>query len=166
MLAQFYSFNGDPRVVEKTFDETSAAVDIKPYTAVSDLRGYIIVSADYQSYNYVRLTIAGKQKYFFVTSKLVDTAGRLTMQLSEDVLMTWCDQILNTDCMVSKSNVGANPYFANDLPCLVYSRHSETAAASLEYDHNGDLYFVLVTAGGSVKTNSGLVTEQPNWTGW
>lgn len=166
MTAQFFKFDGDPRVVEKTFSAQSSEVDIKPYTALNDLRGYIIVSPDYQQYNYVKMIIAGKTKYYFVTAKTTDTGGRLTMQLSEDVLMTYKDIILNTDCMVSRANAGANPYFQNDLPCLVCSRNSETASASLEYDHAGSLYFVLVTAGGSTKTSSGLVTEQPNWKGW
>lgn len=165
MTAQFYTFNGDPRVVEKTFASNSSEVDIKPYSALNDLHGFITVSPDYQTYNYVRLVIAGKTKYYFVTAKTTDTAGRLTMQLAEDVLMTFKDLILNTDCMVARSNKG-NPYFQNDLPCLVYSRNSESSSEPLEYDHNNELFFVLVTAGGSAKASGGLVTEEPNWPGW
>ena len=165
MTAQFYRFSGDPRVIEKSFDAQSEVMQIKPYQAINDMHGFIIVSPELESYNYCRLVIAGKTKYYFVTAKAVDTAGRLTMQLSEDVLMTFKDIILDTDCLVAKSNKG-NPYFQNDLPCLVYSRNSETSSDPLEYDHNNQLFFVLVTAGGSSKTTGGLVTEQPNWSGW
>lgn len=166
MNATFYKFSGDPREVVKSFGASSSVVSIAPYQAINDLRGYIIVSADYEAYNYVKLDIAGKTKYYFVTAKSIDTAGRITMSLSEDVLMTYSDIILNTDCMVARANNGGNPYFQNDLPCLVYSRNSEYSGSALEYDHNNSLYFVLVTAGGSVKSSAGLVSEQPNWQGW
>lgn len=166
MTAQFYKFTGDPRVIEKSFDATSAEVSISPYREINDLRGYIIVSKDFEQYNFVKLSIAGKTKYYFVTAKTVDTGGRLIMSLEEDVLMTHATLILNTDCMVAQANNGANPYFQNDLPCLVYSRNSEYCGDPLEYDHNNKLFFVLVTAGGSAKSRGGLVTEQPNWSGW
>lgn len=164
MNATFFRCTCPPDVVDKSdyLTASSGIVTIRNYEAIDDISGYLYCSAAYDAYNYCALD----GKYYFIGPREMMPAGIVRLHLQEDVLHTHRSTILNTDALVSRANAGANPYFAGDLPVLTFQRNSESAQPALEYDHDGKLYFVLVTAGGSTKTGGGLVTEQPNWQGW
>lgn len=155
MEAQFYNFDGDSRVIDKELRNATAIKQIAPYRAVNDLRGFIIVSSELQSFDYVRLVIAGKSKYYFVVGKTIDTAGRLEMQLSEDVLMTWSDYIKQQTALILRTFAYGNDFLPADYPALAYSKISHHSSSSLDYGSaTAAPDFVLVTAGRGYEAQS------------
>ena len=105
MNAQFFKFDGDPKILDKTFSESTNIVLIKPYQPVSDLRGFIVVSDDFENYNYCKIEIAGRWKSFFISGRSIDTAGRLTLSLDIDVLETFKNEIKKLPVVVGRNQL-------------------------------------------------------------
>lgn len=163
MTAKFYLCNCPPEVIDKTTSltgETSASV--ANYEPIDDISGYLYMGSSFDNFNYCKL----ENKYYFIGPREFLTNGLCRIHLTEDVLYTHKDAALNTPCMVARANAGCNPYFRNDLPTLVFTRNSETSQPALEYDHNNQLYYVLVTAGNGTSYWWGRIASNPDWEGW
>lgn len=147
MNADFYTISCPKDVINKT-GELGAATQktIHAYEAVDDLTANIIVSPSVANCNYVKLTITGKDRYYFVVSRETMTGDRCMLTLEEDVLMTWKDVVMTTPAIIRRSNIGSSKDFTSDIPLLSFSRISEESDAAFEYGDNSDLCFVIVSA--------------------
>ena len=147
MTAYFYTISCPKDVIDKSSElGAGTSKTIQPYEALDDLTGTIIVSPSVANSNYVRLSVSGKTRYYFVTGREELTGDRCILHLEEDVLMTWKDVIMTTPAIIRRSNVGSSKDFASDIPLLSFSRISEESDASFEYGDNSNLCFVLVSA--------------------
>lgn len=147
MNAVFYNISCPYDVLDKTNSlGTGSQATLQPYEPIDDLSGHIIVSSDYINNNYVKLSMTGKDRYFFVTSREPMTGQRFRLNLEEDVLMTWKDDIKSTPGIIGRSNVGSSKDFRSDIPLFAFSRMSEDAGPSFEYGTADHLSMVLVSA--------------------
>ena len=161
MTCTVYKLNCDPKVVDKTtfLASGSALSSFNPYEAIDDLHGYIITGTSKDEYDYVKITdISGKTRYYFVTSRELMTGERCKINLEEDVLMTFKDKILNTNCLITNSNAAGNSYVPQHYPTKAFKRIFEDCSPEISYDNSGSTYFTIVYCGGSV-SNMGEVVE-------
>lgn len=149
-----YKYTGDYKIANKEFDEqTAATFNIDAYEPLNDLEGYIILSPTNAAndYNYYKITLNGKTKYFMVTSKEPMTGGRCRVNLYQDVIKTWWNEIKEFECIITNS-VDRNAY-TNDapgnFPCYAYHKTSQDSMTNinLDYTRNGESYYVLSTTG-------------------
>lgn len=116
MIANFYNISCPKDTVNKT-TYLSAATDvtISPYEAIDDLAGYIIVSPSKDEYNYVKIkNLNGRDRYYFVTAREDMTAQRCRLSLEEDVLMTFLNEIMDSEFLPKR---GYNSSIVNaDMP--------------------------------------------------
>lgn len=148
MTASFFQFDGDKTCVDKQLTPVGAPTTIKPYRPLNDLEGTIVVSDDFQTANYVKMVIAGKEKAFYIRSRTIDTAGRMTCLLYEDVLATHSDWIKSQKALLLRSYAYGNDYLPAGYPTLGYNKVTQNSSFSLDYGKGGTApKFILVTAG-------------------
>ena len=148
MYCELLYFNGDNKCMNKDTNVVATLLDIKPYRPVNDLEGSIILNGDYPLANYCKLIIANKEKYFYITDRTTDTAGRLHLHLREDVLMTHAGWITTQRALLRRSFAYGNDYLPAGYPCLAYSKISHNSSSELSYGtSNTPPAFILVTAG-------------------
>lgn len=152
MTAYFYHYTGDNKVVNKTLTDMTSAVTLAPYEPLDELRGYIIVSPTYEAYNYVKIG----NIYYFVTGRTFDTAGRLRIELREDVLMTLKSQLYALDCIFERVTTTdlMQAAIPDNLPVQSYKMTTEYTSSHVYNDFNfgdptdvNDMDFVLVIGG-------------------
>lgn len=165
MTATFYKIDCPITVLDKTslLSNQAQAVTIEPYEPIDDLRGYIITSSTYDDDNYVKIdSVAGKDRYYFVTGRELMTAGRCKIMLEEDVLMTWHSVIEDTECVISRTGNSGWKDMGNDIPLMSYSIISDDAF-STELEITGDEYVVFSACSGSVAASrSNNSSDLPN----
>lgn len=152
MTAYFYKYTGDNRVVNKTLTDQSTATTLSPYQPLDELRGTLIVSPSYEAYNYVKIG----NIYYFVSKRTLDTAGRLVLELREDVLMTLKSQLYKLDCVFDRTTTPALMQAAipDNLPVQGYRMTTEYTSSDLYTDFNygdptdtNDMDFIIVVGG-------------------
>lgn len=157
MTAVFSKFNCPKSVMNKTSyltdQETKTLLSYEP---IDDLSGYIIVSSDLVGYNYVKMTITGMDRYYYIISREPMTGGRFKIYIEEDVLNTFKDIIGEANCIVDNGYIYGNEYMnIGNLPILGFNRLSETASSEIPYnDGNHNLYFSLLVASNSTTDNT------------
>lgn len=162
MTAVFYKYNCPKSVMNKTNYLTEPSQKTtNPYEPIDDLNGYIIVSADCSQYNYVKLTLTGIDRYYYITSREPMTGQRFKLFLEEDVLFTFKDTINNADCVVDRGYIQGNEFMnTGNLPILGFNRLSETASNEIMYnDGNHNLYFALLVASNSYADNDSIINR-------
>lgn len=155
-----YKYTGDYKIANKNLG-TGTAVTINGYEPINDLEGYLILSPAHvhssvdnvdTEFNYYSFKINGKTKYFMVTSREAMTGGRCRVNLYQDVLKTWWDEIKDWECIVSTS-VDSRAYTKDapgSFPCYQYHKISQNAIGSPDLSYrraDGKSYYVLVTVG-------------------
>ena len=155
MNASFYKFDGDKAIINKPLVVVARNITISPYRPVNDLEGTIVISSDYQLANYVTFVIAGKEKHYYIVSRTIDTAGRMTCMLHEDVLDTYQTWIKSQKALIARSYAYGNDYLPGGYPTLGYNKVTHNSSASLDYGKNGNApAFILVTAGRGYSASS------------
>ena len=155
MTGHRYTYTGDYKIADKNLG-TGTAITINAYEPLNDLEGYLILSetASANNYNYYSFEINGKTKYFMVTSKEAMTGGRCRVNLYQDVLKTWWNEIKNFKCIILNTT-DANPdNYTNDapgsFPCYQFNKISQTAQEEMRYKNTAagaKQYYILVTVG-------------------
>ena len=148
MTCQLYTFDDHKSVLDKQLTSLSTELTIAPYQPINDLEGTIILGDSYQAANYCRLVIAGKTKYYYITSRTADTAGRLHCRLFEDVLMTHSAWIKIQPAILARSFAYGDDFLPAGYPALSYSKISHHSSSAFTFgDSNTPPSFILVTAG-------------------
>lgn len=133
MTATFYKCSCDERVVDKepylalvgTADTT-----LNNYSSVDATHGTLIMSTTFQEANYVKLTMMGTTKYYYITSKEADIGQKCVMHLTIDVLYTYKTDIMGLNVIVerSASTEVMQSYISDNRPLLNYSATAEFTA--------------------------------------
>jgi hypothetical protein len=63
--------------------------------------------------NYVY--VAEWQRYYYINNKTMIDGNRIQIDCHIDVLMSYKNEILNSDCIASRSASNTNPYIVDDL---------------------------------------------------
>lgn len=102
MTLQFYNISDDPRVVKKTLGTVTQTLnnvymkdDTDLITPTFILTGNIN-AATFGNYLYV----TEFSRYYYIRNQVTLFGGKTGIQCEIDPLMTWADQILNTDVVV------------------------------------------------------------------
>lgn len=155
MNITLYKYSGDPRVVNKSLESTSSTISvIEPYEALDELRGSIIIagSAANESANYCLLN----GRYYYIEDRIKDTAGRLRLNLREDVLMTLKNKLYKLSAVFDRVTTTTlmQATIPDNLPLQSYRMTSEYTSSHLYTDfHFGDptgvndLDFIVVLGG-------------------
>ena len=113
MQVLFYTIKDDIRKLEKElFFNSEKSVTLKEDCDLMNLKIEVEVFENWTEINYVYVT--GFKRYYFVTNRIVNTGGTITLELHEDVLMTHKDRILNLTCYILRQENLYNNYFVDD----------------------------------------------------
>ena len=113
MQVLFYTIKDDIRKLEKElFFNSEKSVTLKEDSDLMNLKVEVDVFENWTEINYVYVT--GFKRYYFVTNRMVNTGGTITLELHEDVLMTHKDRILNLTCYILRQENLYNNYFVDD----------------------------------------------------
>lgn len=86
MTAQFYKCQDDYRVCNKTLGNVVTNLTlIEPYSPLSDITGFIIVSYDADGYECNYVVLDGKN--YFITDRILLNGNKMNIKLHVDVLM-------------------------------------------------------------------------------
>ena len=86
MTAQFYKCQDDYRVCNKTLGSVVTNLTlIEPYSPLSDITGFIIVSYDADGYECNYVVLDGKN--YFITDRILLNGNKMNIKLHVDVLM-------------------------------------------------------------------------------
>lgn len=149
---QLYQIFDDPRKIVKTLGEYNTA-ECRITNAVSvisptlELMGY--TPAPYINYAY----IPEFKRYYFINRTRINTAGRMEIDLTVDVLMTYSAELLNTNMLIIRNqNVGSTYVDDKTLPLYPYKQNKIIEFSENEFNLNtADLTtfnFLLNVAGG------------------
>ena len=164
MNGKRYVYTGDYKIADKNLGN-GTAVTINAYEPLNDLEGYLILSetASANDCNYYSFTINGKEKYFMVTSKEAMTGGRCRVNLYQDVLKTWWDEIKEFDCIILNTTDANDNNYTKDapgnFPCYQFNKIAQVAKKNLRYKDTragATQHYILVTVGSA----SGISAEE------
>lgn len=160
-----YKYTGDYKIANKDLG-TGTSITLSAYENINDLEGYIILSESNSAnaYNYYSIDINGKTKYFMVTSKEAMTGGRCRVNLYQDVLKTWWEEIKKFKVIV-QTTVDDRVYQKDapgNFPLFAYHQVSQFAKHKIKMHGGTEMspkgYYVLVTIG--PKTNMTMADFQ------
>ena len=153
MTVTLYKCSCSDNTVDKlsSLASQTQAVTCSAYEPIDDRHGYLILDSAYDDYNYVKISnIAGIDRYYFTRNRELMPAKRCKILLEEDVLMTFKDKILNTECLIKQSTADGNSYINSGYPVKSFSRIYEDCSPELRYsDNNDNTYFTLMYCGSS-----------------
>ena len=124
MTLYLYNISADTRCLTKVIVGTTPAIktaaDIKPTEGVDVLSPAFILGYDssYLSCNY--LYCSELKRYYYITEMTIDTAQRIHVQCSVDVLQTYASSILNCMATVVRSESVGRPTMYTDSKLPVY----------------------------------------------
>ena len=124
MTLYLYDVSADTRCLTKVIFGTTAAIktaaDIEPTEGVDVLSPAFILGydSDYLHCNY--LYCAELNRFYYITEMTIDTAQRIHVQCSVDVLQTYASSILNCMATVVRSESVGRPTMYTDSKLPVY----------------------------------------------
>ena len=161
MICYLYNVSADSRQVDKVelgvTPHTEAHTAVKPTAALDIISPTFVFdySAAALSCNYLYCSEFGR--FYFVTNIAVDTAGRINISCSIDVLQTYSAAIKNCRATVIRTATSGAPTMYSDSKFPVYptkkvvtSITSAETSGSLSAD--GGYCYVLNTIGGTANS--------------
>ena len=137
MTVQFYNINDDKRVVDKNAGLSTAignAVSIAPTSKVSVINPVIEIDNNTQFWaaNYAYISDLGR--YYYVTDITLNTAQRMIVNLSVDVLKSYAAQIRACKATVLRSESTHNgfPTEYPDSKLPVYPNHKNVTSIEMQ----------------------------------
>ena len=124
MTLYLYNVSADTRCLTKVIVGTTPAIktaaDIEPTEGVDVLSPAFILGYDssYITCNY--LYCAELSRFYYITEMTIDTAQRIHVQCSVDVLQTYASSILNCMATVVRSESVGRPTMYTDSKLPVY----------------------------------------------
>lgn len=123
-----YKYNGDFRVVNKTFEPTPQPSTINAYLndACDVLHPVISVpySVDYYNFNYAHIP-SWDGRYYFISDYSTDGAGKLYLHLTIDVRMSHAQAIKSANVTVVRSESIGHPTYVPDDQFPIYPALSD-----------------------------------------
>lgn len=153
MQITLYQCNDDNRVLNKTLNNPVAYNAIFPLDSISEHSPQFILTYNANILNKNYLYCPDLNRYYYISSTELLTGSRILLSCSVDVLMSFKDDILSSNALVTRNeSVGLSDIVDEKLPLLNYKE-----IAVIEFngtDFNSDVAtensrnFVLNIAGG------------------
>ena len=161
MTLYLYNISADTRCLTKVTIGTTPAIktaaDIKPTEGLDVLTPHFILNYDasYITCNY--LYCAELSRFYYVTVITIDTAQRINIDCSVDVLQTYATDILNCMATVVRSESIGHPTMYTDSKLPVYPSKKNVTSIIMEQvsiplnsqltTADGDNYLLTVIGG-------------------
>ena len=137
MTAQFYKCQDDYRVCNKTLGNVVTNLTlIEPYSPLSDITGFIIVSYDADGYECNYVVLDGKN--YFITDRILLNGNKMNIKLHVDVLMNMDKTKVFVIPARSEFIEESNMYIADNsylFDSRVQHYNLFFKGANLDYDH-------------------------------
>lgn len=139
-------YTNDPvNRIDKTMTNTTVISGTLKHE--SDIRNPVIkINHEDKTFNYVY--IPGFNRYYYVDEIRSIRTGLLEVSLRTDVLMTFAQQIIDTDLIIDRTGElsEANLYIDDDSQVVENRIVTKVYEFANGFDQNGE--FILITAGG------------------
>lgn len=161
MTLYLYDISADTRCLTKVIFGTTPAIktaaDIEPTEGVDILAPHFILGYDssYLHCNY--LYCSELNRYYYITEMTIDTAQRIHVECSVDVLQTYSADILNCMATVTRSESVGKPTMYTDSKLPVYPSKKNVTSIIMEQvsvplnsmltTTDGDNYLLTVIGG-------------------
>lgn len=109
----FYVNNSDASVINKNYTETKRYANVQIKKGCSILNPVLILTSSPEviSSNYFYIPLW--KRYYFINSYSVATGNRVTISGEVDVLESFKNDILNSECLLQRSESNYNLYLAD-----------------------------------------------------
>ena len=155
MTITLYKVTADNRKLDKTTGLTPVAtsITIEPTSTIDALNPVFVIAnnSSYYSCNYLTCDTMGRS--YYISSFSVDTAGRLNLHCTVDVLDSFKSDIKNCVATVIRSESIGKPTKYNDekLPVNPVEKNIisiEMSELSGSFSSNGEKSYLLTVVGG------------------
>ena len=109
MNITFYTTTDKPETLDKTLNIIGTAHVLKPTTQINTLNPVVVCNYSDTLVNANYAYIDTFARYYYITTG-IDTAGRLIVSGTCDVLMSWKDSIKTCACNIVRANLGKPSY--------------------------------------------------------
>lgn len=108
ITAQFTTYNGNPKKVNKNVTFAGNPVTVKAYETIDDLTcDFILNGHGYHGVNYMKVSWDGNIRYYFIENRSGLTGDRTSITASCDVLYTYADKINNSSAVLNRTSNNA-----------------------------------------------------------
>jgi len=115
MILNFYNNSGDIRQLNKDLTAVKLNVSAQITYQVSIQDPSFVLNYDAALINANYVYVAEWQRYYYINNKTMIDGNRIQIDCHIDVLMSYKNEILNSDCIASRSASNTNPYIVDDL---------------------------------------------------
>lgn len=115
MNLSFYNNSGDIRQLNKDLTpiKTNVSAQITYQVSIQDPSFILVYDAALINANYVY--VEEWDRYYYINNKNILDGNTMELQCHIDVLMSYRNEILNSDCIAARSASDNNPYIIDDL---------------------------------------------------
>lgn len=127
----FYNVSDPPNKIKKSLGAAVGSTGAcSPWEPVDDLHGSVLTNynAAVESANYCHVTGDGRERYCYVREITKELGGQMRVHMDVDPLMTFKDEILNSDIYITRTSQSGSDYGYNmdmddgKTPRVVYDR--------------------------------------------
>lgn len=111
----FYNNTGDIRQLNKNLTEVKTGVTANIQYEVSITDPVLIMNNDSSLVNANYFYIAEWARYYFITNRVYLDGNRIEITGHVDVLASFKNEILNSDCIAERSASNSNPYIIDNM---------------------------------------------------
>lgn len=150
MTVTLYNTNSPTNAVSKALTAISSAMDIQPFGALDILYPTLITDFNYSFLNCNYCYISEFNRYYFCTVS-TDNAGRLILSCEVDVLMTYKEKILNSPCVIMRSESVGKPTLIPDEQLPIIPNQKDITSIifdSGELTNAGEFSYIITLIGG------------------
>lgn len=113
ITAQFTTYNGNPKKVNKNVTFAGNTVTVKAYETIDDLTcDFILNGHGYHGVNYMKVSWDGVEKFYFIEKRAGMTGDMTRITASCDVLYTYANEINNASAVLNRTS---NNAYVNSL---------------------------------------------------
>ena len=144
MTIQLYNQTGDPRQLQKNITHLATiTAQLTDQCSVTDPVFIFDMDDDYITANYIY--VSEWDRYYYITDRVILNGNQVQINCHVDVLMSFRNDILNSQCIADRCVNRVNPYI-EDSVCgdagtieTVYRRASTTP-----FGYSGDNYVLMI----------------------
>lgn len=146
ITAQFATYNGNPKKVNKNVTFTGNTVTVKAYETIDDLTcDFILNGHGYHGVNYMKVSWDGVEKFYFIEKRAGMTGDMTRITASCDVLYTYANEINNASAVLNRtSNTEYVNSLLRDSKVLTLSGAIPSSIKLSNYISDWEYYYVAV----------------------
>lgn len=146
ITAQFTTYNGNPKKVNKNVTFAENPITVKAYETIDDLTcDFILNGHGYHGVNYMKVSWDGVEKFYFIEKRAGMTGDMTRITASCDVLYTYANEINNAPAVINRtSNNAYVNALLRDSKVLTLSGARVSSIRLSRYISDWEYYYVAV----------------------